>query len=470
MRRLLTGPIQYARELATALTQAWNRFFFTPADPTSLGLIRVIVGLLLLWSLGVYGMDLHAYLGSSGWADPEVVRLFHREQSPAAWSFWLLVPDDLLRPVWLGCMLILLLFTLGLFSRVTAVLAWVIVVSTARRAPVSLFGFDQAISTWALYLAMTGASGQALSLDRFWERYRQARALVARRRSDGRWMGMPGVPSPTISANLALRLIQLHLVLIYGIAGLAKLQGQAWWSGMAIWGVLASAEFREFDLTWLAAYPWLLNLMTHGSLALEISYPVLIWVRVLRPLMLTAVVLLHAGIALTAPGLTEFGLAMLAGNLAFVSGAWLRSLVTGGASAQPAGKVLYDGACPRCRASMALLTAGDPDHLIEPVDLTAVDVTTIHPSLTKEACLRAMHVVRADGRIAAGYRAVVLLGRWIPLFSPAALVGSLPILSQVGDRVYNKIAASRPRDFLCNDDVCGIHPGAPVADTERAHT
>ena len=132
---------------------------------------------------------------------------------------------------------------------------------------------------------------------------------------------------------------------------------------------------------------------------------------------------------------------MLAGNLAFVSGPWLRSLVTG--RQQPAGRVLYDGACPRCRASMALLSAGDPDHVIEPVDLTAVDVTTIHPSLSKEACLRSMHVVRADGKVIAGYDAVVLLGRWLPLFWLPAVLGSLPGVTALGRRAYNALAASR---------------------------
>ena len=37
-------------------------------------------------------------------------------------------------------------------------LAWVIVVSTVRRVPVALFGFDQIVSTWTLYLAVTLAA------------------------------------------------------------------------------------------------------------------------------------------------------------------------------------------------------------------------------------------------------------------------------------------------------------------------
>ena len=291
--------------------------------------------MLATWNLWVFGLDLHAYLGPEGWADPARVRLAYRLEAPGAWSFWFLVPDGWLRPAWLACLAVLVLYTAGLWSRATAVLAWAIVVSTARRVPMALFGFDQALSTWMLYLAVTGASGQAVSLDRFLARRRAAWAAVARRRPDGRWVVGPGAPAPTVTANLALRLIQLHLALIYGMAGLAKLQGQAWWTGQAIWGVLASAEFRVFDLTWLVDHPWLLNLMTHASLALELGYPALIWVRRLRPLLLAAVALLHAGIGLTAPGLIEFGLTMLAGNLAFVSGPWLRSLVAG--RAQPAG-------------------------------------------------------------------------------------------------------------------------------------
>ena len=255
MRRLLSEPAGYVATLSSAVARGWNAFFFTPADPTALGLIRAIVGLLLLWSMAIYGLDLRAFFGSDGWADPAVVQLFQHDQTPWGWSFWALVPDSLLRPAWVACMVVLALFTVGLGSRLTAVLAWAIVVSTVRRSPVSLFGFDQIVSTLALYLAATGASGQAVSLDRYLARLRRARAELSTRRRDGRWPLPPGVPEPTISANLALRLIQLHLVLIYGMAGLAKLQGAAWWNGVAIWGTLAAGEFRLFNLTWLAAWP-----------------------------------------------------------------------------------------------------------------------------------------------------------------------------------------------------------------------
>jgi hypothetical protein len=404
----------YVAGLVGGLVRGWDAFFFTPADPTPLGLIRVATGLLLLWSVGVLGLDLRAFLGSGGWVDPAVHRQVMAEQTPWAWSFWFWVPDGWLVAAWVACLLTLLLFTVGLFSRVTAVLSWVIVVATARRAPVTLFGFDQIISTWALYLAATGASGQAVSLDRFLARWRRARAEVARRRRDGAPLDgavPPGTPAPTVSANLGLRLIQLHLALIYGTAGLAKLQGPAWWEGTVFAMLLGNAEFRPFDMSWLAAYPYLLNLATHASLVIELTYPVLVWDRRLRPLWLALAGSLHVGIAVQM-GLYEFALAMIAGNLAFASGPWLRGLVAG--PRPPSARVLYDGACPRCRASMAWPARPTPTGSSSGIDLNAVDPAAVHPSLTRSACLRAMHLVRADGRVDRGYDAVLTLARGSP--------------------------------------------------------
>jgi hypothetical protein len=304
VRRLLNGASDYVRDLGRSGVRAWVGFFFTPADPAPLGLIRIAVGALLTWNVAVLGLDLRDYLGSDGWIGPEAVRQFLAERAPWAWSFWFGVPDRLLSVAWAGCLVVLVLFSLGLWSRVTAVLTWAIVVSIARRAPVALFGFDQMIATWTLYLAAFGASGQAFSLDRL-----RVRRL--------------GAPSATVSANLSLRLIQLHLALVYGSAGLSKLMGPEWWNGTAMQMIILTPEFRRFDLTWLLAYPALLSLATHAGLLLEIAYPVLIWYPKVRPLLLVAVALMHLGIDLLL-GLTEFGLTMLAANLAFVPGRWLR--------------------------------------------------------------------------------------------------------------------------------------------------
>ncbi|MGO9464958.1 MAG: DCC1-like thiol-disulfide oxidoreductase family protein [Isosphaeraceae bacterium] len=460
MRRFLSDVAAYLGELGGAAHRGWNAFFFTPASPTSLGCLRVAVGLLAFWSLLVFGLDLRDYFGSNGWADPELMRSIQR---PLAWSFWFSVSDVWLRPVWCLCLAVLALYTLGIMSRVTAVLSWVIVVSTARRAPIALFGFDQVLSMLTFYLAVTGTSGQAVSLDRFWRRWRQARSAIRARPALPQARGAsrrvapddPAEPPLSISANLALRLIQLHLVVIYGMAGLSKLQGPSWWTGTALWRTMATGEFVGWDFTPLAAWPWAINFLTHLSLALELLYPVLIWVGIVRPLVLGGIVALHVGIGVISPGLMEFALIMIAANLVFVRGGWLRGLVTG--RYQPELRVLFDGACPRCRSSMALLTAADPSHVLDPVDLTAVDVGSIDPRLTRDDCMRSMHVISRTGRITAGFDAVRTLAAWLPLFWPAAVVGFFPGVAWAGRRVYNMVAAARPRDVACTDLACGIH-------------
>ena len=463
MRRLVRDLASYLGELAATLGRGWNTFFFRPADPTALGLIRIVIGGLAFWSLLVLGLDLHDFFGTKGWAGPALIWESLRQRQPFAWSFWFLVPDNLLRPAWLISLVILGLFTVGLASRVTAVLAWVIVVSTVRRVPIALFGFDQIVSTLILYLAATFSSGQAISLDRFLRRWRSARAAAWQPRPPGSMAGRrvtsdePGGSAPSVTANLALRLIQLHLAFIYAMAGLAKIQGPSWWTGMALWGTMTAGEFVTRDFTPLADWPLVINGLTHASLALELLYPILIWTRTFRPLLLAGAVLLHLGIAWVAPGLTEFGLAMIAANLAFVSGSWLRSLVTG--LSQPAVQVLFDGDCPRCRASMALLTAADPDRVIEPLDLTTVDVEAVHPGLTRAACMESMHVVRpTTNRVTAGFDGMRELCAWLPLFWALLVVAWLPGVAWAGRRIYNRIARGRPRDVACTDEVCGIRP------------
>ena len=294
----MNAPERPAVPRGTQAWNAWSRFFFTPADPRPLALIRIAVALLLLWSYGWLATDFHAIFRHDGWADSQSVR---SALPPGAWSLWFTIPEALHPAAYgLGLVALVALFT-GVGSRVAAVVAWVFVVSTMRRVPMMLFGFDNVIATWLLYLAASGASGQAYAM-----RLPSRDRLVTR---------------PTISANLGLRLIQLHLCLIYASAGLAKLQGRPWWDGSAVGMLLGNSEFRTFDLGILASHPRVLELATHATIALELLYPILVWFRGWRPWLIAGAVAMHLGIAL-AMGLTEFSLAMIAGNLAFVSADW----------------------------------------------------------------------------------------------------------------------------------------------------
>ena len=54
-----------AERLSTAW-RAWTGFWFTPADPTPLCLMRIVAGLLTLYVHVAYSFDLQAFFGPKG--------------------------------------------------------------------------------------------------------------------------------------------------------------------------------------------------------------------------------------------------------------------------------------------------------------------------------------------------------------------------------------------------------------------
>jgi hypothetical protein len=138
-----------------------------------------------------------------------------------------------------------------------------------------------------------------------------------------RWLGGQSIDRLSASANVALRLIQLHLCIIYLWAGLGKLQGEAWWTGDAIWLALANQEYQSMDMTWLASFPRLLELLTHATIFWELSFSALVWPKATRWVMLSIGAMMHLGIGMFL-GMWTFGSIMIFSYVSFASGAWLR--------------------------------------------------------------------------------------------------------------------------------------------------
>jgi hypothetical protein len=328
--------------------RGWDRFFFHPADPTSLGLMRICAGIIVLYVHFVYTIDLMGYIGpdtwilSKGWTDKpgeggvlDFLRNGNAWQAPSStwddskgeivkgqtlWSIYYHVED----PAWLWVIhsaigVVMLLFTIGLWTRVTSVLTWIGALMYIQRVPGMLFGMDTMTNLGLFYL-MIGPCGAALSVDRWLqvrgERLRLGPAYV------------PQPPPPMVSANFALRLLQINFCMIYLASGTSKLLGSSWWNGTAPNRFLLNYSFAPFDvdayaklLKWLADHRPLWEVAGAGgviyTLLLEIGFPFLVWNRRIRWVMVSGSILLHTMIALLM-GLVTFSLMMLALVLAFV--------------------------------------------------------------------------------------------------------------------------------------------------------
>lgn len=295
------------RNWSRDVLRGWDRFWFSGQDPATLGLIRILAGAMLFYTHFVWMLELDGFFGANGWLSKEFVYRYH--DSVYAWShlYWLDSPAlywgfHFLALATFACL------TVGFHSRIASVLAALFTISYAHRASGALFGLDQINGFLALYLAI-GPCGAAFSLDQ--RRRRHASNPPAR---------------PLVSANVAIRLIQIHLCIVYLFAGCGKLYGQSWWEGTALWGALANLEYQTLDLTWTASRMWVIELLTHTTLFWEISYVALIWPRATRPVMLLLAVPLHLGIAMCM-GMVTFGLVMLIANLSFVPPALIRQLL-----------------------------------------------------------------------------------------------------------------------------------------------
>ncbi len=293
----------YLHELYSGIRDGWNRFWFTPTDPATLGLVRIFAGSMLFYTHLVWSIDLTGFMGEQGRFSTDLVQRMHQGSTFAFSYLWLFDGNPaMLWFVHIAALFVLLMFTLGFYTRITSILTFIIAVSYAHRAPGALFGLDQINVMLAMYL-MLGGAGEAFSLDRLLTKWRYPKRVL---------------PEISTAANVSIRLIQLHMCVIYLFAGTGKLLGETWWEGTAIWGAVANSEYQSMDMTWLASYPLLIALMTQVSLVWEMSYCVLVWPRLTRPLVILMAIPLHLGIAICM-GMITFGLAMLIGNLAFVS-------------------------------------------------------------------------------------------------------------------------------------------------------
>lgn len=303
------------------LSHAWNRFWFHPILPNTLGFIRIATGGMLFYMHLVWGSDLLAFLGPNAWLKGEVVRRIH--EGDYTWTYLSFIDSPGL--LWGHHVLMLLTafcLLIGFGTRITAPLAWFLNLMYCHRLTGHLFGLDQVVMMLLMYL-MLAPCGAVYSVDA-WIRRRRERAGV----SSTSWLSAWWLPGPgRSSANqIATRLIQLHLCIIYLFGGMSKLRGEMWWDGSALWYALVNWEYQSIDAVWLGHYPTLLGALAHITIFWETFYCATVWPRFLRPWTLALAFAVHGGIAMGL-GMITFGLMMIVANLSFIDPVTLRRLI-----------------------------------------------------------------------------------------------------------------------------------------------
>jgi hypothetical protein len=275
-----------------------SAFVTTPASATPLACFRIGLAVILLTqALAIAGslFELYGNRGIVQWSAAEpmapegVPRISWLADALAPWG---VREDSCVRTVFLlyvaglGCLLV------GWRTRLAAVVAWLPHLAMNVSGNACVYGVDE-FANIALFYCIWMPVGQAASADR----------LAGR---------VPGHPS--VGARLSLRVLQLHLCVVYLASGLEKAAGAQWWNGEAIWRAVMRPDLGQFDFSWLAAVPWVARLACWGTLLVEVGYAFLVWPRRTRRPWALATVGLHASIAVTL-GLWSFSAVMIVLNL-----------------------------------------------------------------------------------------------------------------------------------------------------------
>ena len=306
---------QYFSDLSTGIGESWNRFWFTPADPLPLGVLRIGAGLLALYYLFSHTTDLVRWFGPDGLLPIAAVKDLTTgmgEQVVFRPSYFNLTdaPELLWTLHGLG-FAVLAAMTLGLFTRVTTPLSLAVVLSYVHRAPM-ITGLVEPVLTMLLFYLCLAPAGKYLSLDRL---------LWKSKRSDG-----AEAAEASWTANLGLRLIQVHVAGFYLMMGLSKLAGEPWWDGTAVWWLIAHPDSRIVDLTRLGYQPFVINFWTHVIVLFELAFALFIWNRLARPLLLLIAIPMWLSLAVVSAQ-PAFCAAMLIANLAYVRADVLRDML-----------------------------------------------------------------------------------------------------------------------------------------------
>lgn len=117
---------------------------------------------------------------------------------------------------------------------------------------------------------------------------------------------------------------------------------------------------------------------------------------------------------------------------------------------------LYDGQCEICQACVSWLRLLDRGDKVTCVPIEQATLSTLHPSLTLEECLREIHILTPDERILVGWEGIAHLARLFPPTWLIGTLGSLPPFQWVGRMVYRFVAGNRYTLSKCRGGACRV--------------
>jgi hypothetical protein len=250
----------------------------------SIALFRIGLGLLLLQNALLLFPDSRSFFSresllsqdSSGlwWQTNPHIDLFMIAPDSTSYQFALLIIYSTL------CLFV----ALGLFTRLSCILAWILNQSIYCHFPLAASEVD-VLCKFALMALCFSSAGQALSFDNIIRSFHQ---------EDWRSAGFKAALTP----QWPLRMLQIQICVACFFTGVCQLNNPDWLDGKALLLLSRNEDLAWFHMPFVFDNTFVSRCLTWVWMLFELSFPFLIWIKEVRYWLLGAGIALHVLISL----------------------------------------------------------------------------------------------------------------------------------------------------------------------------
>ncbi len=419
----------------------WDRFFFAPQRARVLGLFRIALGLMVIYSFILWARDATTFFSDEGLLtthslDDGMFRAYHTllYYFTSPWAVRLALAAVFATAI---------LFTVGYQTRIVTLVLFVLVVSFHERNNLVLNSGDTILRNM-LFFFLFAPAGTAYSVD----------SLIRRLRTAESEDGVDELCPPW-----AQRMMAIQVSVVYFTTAYAKSRGDLWHAGHAIYYVLGLIDFNKRGVEQLMNYPVIYSALSFATLFGEVIMAFILWFRAARPYAVLLGLFIHGWIIATMT-IPVFGIIMLLVYIPFFSEEELdEGLVKWRARfSTRRATVYFDAECPLCQRTRRLVRRLDLLERTQFVDVHGLSPAQINAlGRTPGTLLAEMHLCTTDGTVLSGFAAM----RWLIARMPATLwmapVLYLPGAERVGNSVYAWVAQNRLILVSCNGAACRVH-------------
>ena len=292
-------------DLKAQFGQAYRLLTERPLSLYAAAVLRIGYGLLYFVMLVREFPHRHEIWGPQSPWTPELAR---QMSGDSGWFTFLTLSDG--RAYFEACYALALgtavLFMLGWRTRAVSIVFALVVVAFYGRNVLITDGGDNLTLLMAIYLCFT-ACGRRWSLDS-----RRARRRAAPAGEGARPFTV------TVVHNCAMLIIMAQMCILYGAAGLYKVQGGLWENGTALHYVLHSDLFRPWPALsdFVDGHHVLIGIASYLTVLVQVAFPFSLFSK-LKYVLLVILVGMHLGIAVLV-GLPMFSAVMILGDAVFL--------------------------------------------------------------------------------------------------------------------------------------------------------